>query len=112
VILTGWRFEHPKTEKSVRLRGWSYVWAGLFGAGYVWWIGHGSVFQAFVLNVLFAIGTIVGVGALVGLRLVAPIYQVFAMIAVVPVVILVQGHMMVTLIKTGFRRRGYLTRRD
>ncbi|HTR84668.1 MAG TPA: hypothetical protein VMI56_09325 [Reyranella sp.] len=112
MIFTGWRFEHPKTERSVRVRGWSYFWAGLFGAGYVWWIGHGSVVQALALNILFAIGTVVGVGALVGLRLVAPIYQIFTIAAAVPLIIIVQGHMMVNLIKTGFRRRGYLTRRD
>jgi hypothetical protein len=112
VIFTSWRFEHPKTERNVRVGGWSYVWAGLFGAGYVWWLGHGNVLQAVAVNIVLVAGTIVGIFALIGLGLVAPIYQAFAIVAALPTLIAVQGHMMVSIIKTGFRRRGWLVRRD
>ena len=56
MALREYRFEHPKTERSITIRRWSYLWAGLLGAIYVWWIGTGSILQALAINIAFAVG--------------------------------------------------------
>ena len=43
-IFPPYRFTHPKTDESIVVRRWSYLWAGLFGAFYVAWKGMGSRF--------------------------------------------------------------------
>jgi hypothetical protein len=106
-MLRSYRFEHPKTEQSVTIRRSSYVWAGLFGAAYVSWIGHGSVLQAAAINLGFAVGVVV----LVGASCYVMALQQFLMLMIgLPAIVLVQGTVMVNLVRTAFRRRGWLTR--
>jgi hypothetical protein len=107
VLLRSFRFEHPKTEKSVTIHTMSYVWAGLLGAGYVAWIGYGNVLQAVAINMGFAIGVVLLVGIT---SYVAVLQQVLVLAVGLPVVVLIQGTIMVSLIRTGFRRRGWMTR--
>ena len=107
MLLSGFRFEHPKTERSVVIRPLSYVWAGLFGAGYVAWIGHGSIVQAIAINAGFAVGVVLLLGVT---SYVAPIQQFLFLVFSLPVAVLVQGAFMVSLVRTGFRRRGWMIR--
>lgn len=106
VIFRGYRFEHPKTEQSVSVRGWSYLWAGLFGVGYVMYIGYGNVWRAAAINA--ALGAFF-VGA-VGITsfILAPRMQLLIIIGLVPVLILIQGNAMIDIIRIGFRRRGWM----
>lgn len=102
------RFEHPKTEQSIIVGGWSYVWAGLFGAFWVLSYGFGSYFlRAFAVN----IGCLV---ALVGLTaaplFLKPLYAIFVLVVFVPAVFVFNSVNMVALIKTAYRRRGWMTR--
>ena len=107
MALRPYRFEHPKTERSITIRSWSYLWAGLLGAVYVWWIGAGSVLQAMAINVAFAIGV---VAIALGSSVLSSLQQVFVILVLVPLAIFVQGSMMISLIREGFRRRGWLVR--
>ena len=102
------RFEHPKTEQSVIVGRWSYVWAGLFGAFYLLHHGFSSYFlRAFAVN----IGCLV---ALIGLTaaplFLRPLYAIFVMVVFVPTVFVINSVNMVSLIRTAYRRRGWMTR--
>ena len=102
-----YRFEHPKTERSVTIRGRSYLWAGLFGAGYVWWIGYGSIHHALAVNI--AVG--VGVVSVALASSVLPTSEQFMVLIVLgPTALYFQAVMMVSIIRTGFRRAGWMTR--
>ena len=107
MALRAYRFEHPKTERSVTIRRSSYLWAGLLGAGYVWWIGTGSILQALVINIAFAIG-VVAIG--LGSSILSSLQQVFVLMILVPLAIFMQGSMMIALIREGFRKRGWMIR--
>jgi hypothetical protein len=107
VALREYRFEHPKTERSVTIRRWSYLWAGLLGAAYVWWIGAGSVLQALAINITFAVG-VIAIG--LGTSILSSLQQFLIILVLVPLAILTQGSMMIALIREGFRRRGWLVR--
>jgi hypothetical protein len=107
VALREYRFEHPKTERSITIRRWSYLWAGLLGAAYVWWIGAGSVLQALAINIAFAVGVL---AIALGSSVLPSLQQVFVLMVLVPLAIFMQGSVMITLIREGFRRRGWLVR--
>ena len=107
MALREYRFEHPKTEQSVSIGGWSYLWAGLLGAVYVWWIGFGSVLQALAINLAFAIGVI---AIALGTSVLPSLQQFFVILVLVPLAIFTQGTTMISLIREGFRRRGWLVR--
>ena len=107
MALKHYRFEHPKTEQSISVGGWSYLWAGLLGASYVWWIGYGSVLQAVAINIGFAIGVI---AIALGTSVLSSLQQLLILLVLVPLAILAQGSMMVSLIREGFHKRGWLIR--
>jgi hypothetical protein len=104
-LLRGYRFEHPKTEMIVIIGGWSYLWAGLLGFAYVWWTGQGSVVRAAAINIGFAVFSVGVVGVT---SFVPPAIQFLAIIGLVPAVVFVQGIAMIAIVRTGFRRRGWL----
>jgi hypothetical protein len=107
VSLKEYRFEHPKTERFVTIGRWSYVWAGLLGAIYVWRIGYGSILRAAAINIAFALGVtaiVLGSSALPSLQ------QLFVLMVVCPLAVLTQGTLMISLIRDGFRRRGWFIR--
>lgn len=104
------RFEHPKTEKSITLRAKSYLWAGLFGAAYVRWIGYGSVLKALAVNLGFAVAVVIVVGV-TSSNYVKPVVQFVILVVMVPLVVVIQGEIMVSIIRTAFRRRGWMTRK-
>jgi len=107
VPLRAYRFEHPKTERSITVGRWSYVWAGLFGALYVWRIGYGSVLQALAINIAFAIGVI---AIVLGSSILSSVQQLLVLIALGPLAILFQGTAMISLIREAVRKRGWFVR--
>ena len=107
MALRVYRFEHPKTERSITIGGWSYLWAGFLGGGYVWWIGYGSVLQAVAINIALAIGVI---AIVLGTSVLPSLQQLFVIMVVCPLAVLLQGSLMISLIRDGFRKRGWLIR--
>jgi hypothetical protein len=102
------RFEHPKTEQSIIVGGWSYVWAGLFGAFYLLSHGFSSYFlRALVVNIGCLILLVGLTAAPLFLR---PLYAVFVLVLAVPVIFIINSMNMVALLKTAYRRRGWMTR--
>ena len=109
-VFGGYRFEHPRTEATVDVGGWAYLWAGLFGAFYVWRKGFPQLFlKAFAYNVAFALGCIAVWGA-TSIPQVPVRFQGLILLAMVPVVILVQANLMISMIRDGYRRRGWMIR--
>jgi hypothetical protein len=102
-----YRFEHPKTEQTIIIGGWSYLWAGFVGAGYVWWVGYGSVLQALAINIAFAIGLI---AIVLGTSVLPSIQQLLVILVIVPLAVFSQASLMISLIRDGFRKRGWLVR--
>jgi len=107
VALKEYRFEHPKTERSITIGRWSYLWGGLLGAIYVWWIGFGSVLQALAINIAFAIGV---VAIVLGTSILPSVQQLLVILVLLPLAVFTQGSLMITLIRDGFRKRGWLVR--
>jgi hypothetical protein len=110
VPLRSFRFEHPKTEQSIVLRRKSYFLAGFFGAGYVAWIGYGNVWRAAAINAGFAVAVITLIGV-TSSRPVTLLVQFLTLIIVLPLIVWIQGELMISIIRTGFRRRGWMIRR-
>ena len=107
MALREYRFEHPKTERSITIGGWSYLWGGLLGFAYVWWIGFGSVLQALAINIAIAIGVI---AIVLGTSILPSLQQLFVILVLVPLAIFIQGSLIVSLIRDGFLKRGWLVR--
>ena len=109
-VFGGYRFEHPRTEVSVEVAGWSYLWAGLFGAFYVWGKGCRPQFwKALAFNIGYAVLYIGGVGV-TSMPQVPPLFQAMALVAGIPIVILIQANTMIRIIKEAYRRRGWMVR--
>lgn len=109
MILPRYYFEHPKSEKSVRLAGWSYVWAGLFGVGYVWRVGTGNLFNAMAVNMGFCGLFFVMLSVTSFLSGIVPL---IVLAVAVPVFVFLNGRAMMSIIRTGYRRRGWMVRTD
>jgi len=108
-VFRGYRFEHPRNETVVEVGGWSYLWAGLFGAFYVWRLGFGRLFlKAFAINLAYLI-FFVGVWAVtswvVPLRIQAAI-----LLAMIPTLTIAQGATMLRMLRDAYRHRGWLVR--
>jgi hypothetical protein len=109
-VFGGYRFEHPKTEVTVEVGGWGYLWAGLFGAFYVWRKGCGPQFlKALLFNIGYLV-LYVGMVGVTSMPQVPPLIQAVAIVAGVPVILLLQANLMVRIIRDAYRRRGWLVR--
>jgi hypothetical protein len=111
-VFGGYRFEHPRTEVSVDVGGWSYLWAGLFGAFYVWYKGCRQVFwKALAFNIGYAV-FFFGVGFVTSMPQVPIPTRIWAlaMIGMVPTLILLQANTMIRMIRDAYRRRGWMVR--
>jgi hypothetical protein len=109
-VLAGYRFEHPRTEVSVEVRSLSYLWAGLFGALYVWRKGCGQQFwKAFAFNILYAV-VFIGAWGATSIPQVPVRMQALFLLALVPTLILIQANTMIRIIKDAYRRRGWMIR--
>jgi hypothetical protein len=109
-VFRGYRFEHPRDETVIVVGGWSYLWAGLFGAFYVWRMGFGKSFlRALAINLLYGV-VFAGFffGTLTVIRSALAWYGLQAV--AIPVVIVLQGSTMLRMIRDGYRRRGWLVR--
>jgi hypothetical protein len=108
-VFRGYRFEHPKREIVVEVGGWSYLWAGLFGAFYLWRAGFGRLFlKAFAVNLgylLFFVGVWAATSYVVPLRI-----QAVILLAMIPTLILSQGATMLQMLRDAYRHRGWLVR--
>ncbi len=108
-MFRGYRFEHPRKEIAVEVGGWSYLWAGLFGAFYVWRMGFGRLFlRAFALNLaylLFYVGVWAATSWVVSLRI-----QAVILLALIPILVLSQGVAMLRMLRDAYRHRGWMIR--
>lgn len=110
VIFPPYRFTHPKTDESIFVYRWSYLWAGLFGAIYVAWKGMGSRFLlALLVNIAIALAT-VGLTAITIVPRVPTLYQIFILVGAVPTIVAIQGKLMIRIIRDGYRRKGWKVR--
>jgi hypothetical protein len=107
-LFTSYRFEHPVTEQSIMVAGWSYLWAGLFGVFYVRWIGYPKrVLPALLLNVAFVVGLVV---VAVTASFLPLLLKVILLLAAIPGLVLGQSLTMTFIIRKSFRRHGWLVR--
>ncbi len=108
-MFRGYRFEHPRNETVVEVGGWSYLWAGLFGAFYVWRLGFRRLFlKAFAINLvhlLLFIGVWAATSWVVPLRI-----QAVILLAMIPALIISQGSAMLRMIRDAYRHRGWMVR--
>ena len=105
-MFRGYRFEHPRNETVVEVGGWSHLWAGLFGAFYLWRMGFGRLFlRAFAINLgylLFFVGVWAVTSYVVPIRI-----QAVILLAMIPTLIIAQG---ATMLRDAYRHRGWLVR--
>ena len=109
-MFRGYRFEHPKKEISITVGGWSYLWAGLLGAAYLWWMGHPKLVpKAAALNIGYLVFYI-AVWAATSIRFVPIRYQAIILVVLIPILIISQGTAMLRMLRDAYRRRGWLVR--
>jgi hypothetical protein len=90
--------------------GWGYLWAGLFGAFYVWSKGCRPQFwKALAFNIGYA-ALFIGAWGATSIPQVPVRIQGLFLLALVPTLILVQANTMVGIIKEAYRRRGWMVR--
>ena len=107
-MFKGYRFTHPITDQSIFTGPWSILWAGLFGAGYVAWKGMGS---RFFLAALVNVGIALACAAIVAASFYVPKKtQFIVVLGLVPMAVLIQGIIMIRLLREGYRRRGWKVR--
>jgi len=108
-VFRGYRFEHPRNEIVVEVGGWSYLWAGLFGAFYLWRMGFRRLFlKALAVNLgylLFFVGVWAVTSYVVALRIQAAI-----LLAMIPILTIAQGATMLRMLRDAYRRRGWMVR--
>jgi hypothetical protein len=108
-VFRGYRFEHPRNETVITVGGISYLWAGLFGAFYVWRMGFGRHFlKAFAINLahfFFYVGVWAVTTYVVSIRI-----QAVILLAMIPTLVVSQGTMMLRILRDAYRRRGWLVR--
>jgi hypothetical protein len=108
-VFRGYRFEHPRNETVVEVGGWSYLWAGLFGAFYVWRLGFRRLFlKAFAINLAY-LSFFTGVWAVTSY--VVPLrIQAVVLLAMIPTLTIAQGATMLRMIRDAYRHRGWMIR--
>ena len=90
------------------LEGWSYLWAGLFGAFYVRWIGLSTRFiSALAITICFVF---IGVAVVIGTSYLPWLLEVAILLIVLPGLVFGQSLIMTSIIRKAFRRRGWLVR--
>lgn len=111
IVLQAYRFEHPnREERFVILDGWSYLWAGLFGAFYVAAMGFRGYFvRALLIDIAYGLLFLAIVG--VSFMLTPALVQIAVVALSAPVVLLLHGANMIKIVRDGYRRRGWWTTR-
>jgi hypothetical protein len=86
------------------------LWAGLFGAFYVWHKGFRPLFlRAFAFNIGYGL-IFIAVWFATSIPQVPIKFQALILLAMVPTLILVQANTMIRMIRDGYRRRGWMIR--
>ena len=109
MLLHRYHFEHPNTEQGVTFGRWAYLWAGLFGVVFVWWAGAGNLLHALAVNIVFAAITFMALS--LASFLPSPLPPI-ALVVAPPAIVFIQGVIMISIVRTGYRRRGWLIRTD
>lgn len=107
IVLQAYRFEHPTTEERFAIiDGWSYLWAGLFGAFYVAAKGFRRHFvRALLIDAVFMLLFLAIVGFSFVLR--PTLVQIGVVALSAPVMLLLHGANMIKIVRDGYRRRGW-----
>ncbi len=109
MLLHRYHFEHPNTERTVTLGRWAYLWGGLFGVLFVWRTGAGNLIYAAMINIFFAVVAFMALSLTSFMP--SPLPSIVLVVAPA-IIIFIQGVTMVSLVRTGYRRRGWLVRTD
>ena len=110
-MFTSYRFEHPNTEESILVAGWSYVWAGLFGGFYVLWKGARlGILRAFLINLVCAVVVFMVISVMAFAGSIPAAYRFIALGLAVPIIVAIQAVSMVSIIKDAYRKRGWMVR--
>jgi hypothetical protein len=103
-----YRFEHPTTEETEAISGWSYLAAAFLGPLYVLYRRSAGFFPSLVLCVVLTLG-IVGISG-VGSYVLPNRMLLAALVIAVLVALLIQASFAIECIKKSYRRRGWLVR--
>jgi hypothetical protein len=104
-----YRFSNPQTEQNVFVTRWSYLWAGVFGFFYV--LFKGMAQRALVAVFVNATIVVMFIGLTGVTSFILPPRQQFMVIAgAIPVLIAIQGTMMVNIVRDGYKKRGWRIR--
>lgn len=109
-MFASYRLEDPKTAKIVKIGSWSYLWAGLFGALYMFFkAGRQGLFQGIALTLVCTLA----LAALAMVTSILPVVQqLVALVLGAPTILIFQSVKMVTLIRKSYRRRRWIVRRE
>jgi len=109
-MFSSYRFDDPDTDKYVRIGGWSYVWAGLFGAVYVVFkAGLGRLPQALVWSAACGLGLI----GLVALATYLPAeHQVLLLVLGAPAILTIHAVKTMGVVRTSYRQRRWMSHRE
>ena len=109
-IFPRYRFNNPQTDQNIFVGKASYFWAGIFGFAYVTYKGmRNRAAYAFLINIGFAVLAL----ALTAISIVPRVptaYAIIILIAAVPIIIAVQGTMMIRIVRDGYRKKGWKVR--
>jgi|SRR6185437_12990554 hypothetical protein len=103
-----YRFEHPNTEAMEVISGSSYAAAAVFGPLYILYRRSTGFWPALGVMIVLTLG-IVALSGVTSFFL-PPKTQLLAILVSIPVALIIQAHFVINLVKTWYRRRGWLVR--
>jgi hypothetical protein len=107
-MFASYLLENRTTRRRIAIRGWSYVWAGLFGPFYVLSKGgRRSVFGAIALSLAL---TLVLVGVVGATSYIPALQQVIVVPLALGAVLVVQSVKIVDILRNSYRHRGWKVR--
>lgn len=103
-----YRFEHPNTEATEMISGLSYAAAAFLGPFYILYRRSTGFWPALGVMIVLTLGIV----ALTGLTsfFLPPKTQLVAILASIPIALVLQAHFVIDRVKTWYRRRGWLVR--
>jgi len=103
-----YRFEHPTSEATEAISGWSYVAAAFFGPLYLLYRRATGFFPSLALSIVLTLG-IVGISG-VGSYFLPNRTLLAALVIAVPVALLIQSSFVIGCVRKYYRRRGWIAR--
>jgi hypothetical protein len=110
-MFPAYRVQDRKSEKALRLGGWSYLWAGLFGVFYLLLKGGLNKLLPGTLVTLICFGAVIGFPFFTARFVPGSLHSV-ALILVIPAIFVVQSFRTSALIRDSFKQRGWRVRRE